>query len=54
MKWTIGKRFNYPERNCCICGKKPSGAKTAIDTAKFHQIKTQAARLSKEIASAAN
>jgi len=19
--WTLGKKYNYPERNCCVCGK---------------------------------
>ena len=21
MEWTLGKKFNFPENNCCACGK---------------------------------
>ena len=24
-QWTLGKQFNYPEDNCCICGKRGPG-----------------------------
>ena len=21
QEWTLGQRYNYPENNCCVCGK---------------------------------
>ena len=21
QEWTIGSKFKFPERNCCVCGK---------------------------------
>jgi len=34
QEWTTGAAFNYPERSCCACGKKPAvGAVTAAAAA---------------------
>ena len=23
QEWTLGSRFNFPEENCCVCGRGP-------------------------------
>merc|ERR1719482_2700028 len=28
--WTLGQQFNYPERNCCVCGKGTSASENLI------------------------
>jgi hypothetical protein len=24
-EWTLGAKYNYPEKNCCVCGKGTNG-----------------------------
>jgi hypothetical protein len=30
--WTLGQNFNFPENNCCICGKQISHVTTLANT----------------------
>ena len=32
-EWTLGAKYNYPENNCCVCGKKQD-----VDTSMFRLI----------------
>eukprot|EP00316_Scyphosphaera_apsteinii_P016693 CAMPEP_0119318564 /NCGR_PEP_ID=MMETSP1333-20130426/46800_1 /TAXON_ID=418940 /ORGANISM="Scyphosphaera apsteinii, Strain RCC1455" /LENGTH=195 /DNA_ID=CAMNT_0007324773 /DNA_START=88 /DNA_END=673 /DNA_ORIENTATION=+ len=31
MEWTSGGQFNYPEQNCCVCGKPTEGEYAEMD-----------------------
>ena len=31
-EWTLGSKYNYPENNCCVCGK----ASTQGNVIRFH------------------
>ena len=35
-QWTLGEKYNYPEKNCCACGKSINTTKSCVDTPRWH------------------
>ena len=46
-EWTLGAKWNFPEKNCCVCGKAAADAKAAKAKAKAAAAAAAAAKAKK-------